>query len=92
MTEGTLPTTTTKRSALTKQPSNQNDTRHHESLGAALQRIGEQKDRLEQLAAKGEPAIQQEIRKWGRGEAQVLDFIASEEALLEDRYEGYEQD
>ena len=62
------------------------------TLGAELQRIREEKDYLQSLAKDGSPAIEQEIRRWERRETQVLNSIASEEALLEDRYQGYEQE
>ncbi len=62
------------------------------ALGADLQRIREEKTHLQRLASEGGPAIQQELQRWERREAQVLNSIASEEALLEDMYEGYEQE
>ncbi len=60
------------------------------ALGSDLQRIRERKIHLERLANGGGPAIQQELQRWERREAQVLNSIASEEALLEDMYEDYE--
>ncbi len=62
------------------------------ALGSDLERIRERKSHLERLANGGGPAIQQELQRWERREAQVLNSIASEEALLEDMYEGYEQE
>ncbi len=62
------------------------------TLGAELQRIRGEKTHLQQLGSEGGPAIQQELQRWERREAQVLNSIASEEALLEDMYEGYEQE
>ena len=59
-------------------------------LGADLQRIREMKTHLERLANGGGPAIRQELRQCERRETQLLNSIASQEALLE--YEGYEQE
>ncbi len=61
-------------------------------LGAELQHIREEKSHLQRLANGGGPALQQELHRWERRETQVLNSIASEEALLEDRYEGYERE
>ena len=59
------------------------------TLGAELQRIREEKSHLQRLATEGGPAVQQELQRWERREAQVLNSISSQKALLEDQYEGY---
>ena len=61
-------------------------------LGAELQNIREEKSHLQRLADGGSPALQKELKRWESREAQVREAIASEEALLEDRYEGYERE
>ncbi len=60
-------------------------------LGAELQHIREEKSHLQRLADGGSPALQKELKRWESREAQVRQAIASEEAFLEDRYEGYER-
>ncbi len=60
------------------------------ALGAELQHIREEKGNLQRLGSEGGLTIQQALQHWERREAQVLNSIASEEALLEDWYEGYE--
>ena len=60
------------------------------ALGSDLQHIRDRKSHLERLANGGGPDLQQELQRWERREAQVLNSIASQEALLEDSYEGYE--
>ncbi len=62
------------------------------TLGAELQRIREEKTHLQRLGNEGGPAIQQALRRWERREAEVIDSIASEEALLQDMYEDYERE
>ena len=53
------------------------------ALGADLERIREEKGHLERLTKDYSPALVQELRRWERREAEVLNSIASEEALLE---------
>ena len=62
------------------------------ALGAELQHIREEKSHLQRLGSEGGPTIQLALQNWERREAQVLNSIASEEALLEDWYEGYERE
>ena len=62
------------------------------ALGAELQHIREEKTYLQRLDNEDSPAIQQELQRWEQREAQVLNSIAGEEALLEDMYEGYERE
>ncbi len=60
------------------------------ALWAELQHIREEKTNLLRLGSEGGPTIQLALQHWERRGAQVINSIASEEALLEDRYEGYE--
>jgi len=59
------------------------------ALVAELRNIHEEKSLLRRLEGRPD-VVQQELKRWERRESQVRDAIAREEALLEDRYEGYE--
>ena len=62
------------------------------ALWAELQHIREEKTNLLRLGSEGGPTIQQALNHWESREAQVLNSIASEEALLQDMYEDYERE
>ncbi len=61
-------------------------------LESELQHVREEKDYLQPLSDDGSPEIAEALRRWEHRESQLLNSIASEEAILEDMYEEYERE